>query len=447
LSTPAGRHDPPLIFAALSRRGVEHMTVGGLAVGFWANPRATKDTDIIVPTDDPVNDKRLREALGELDAEPLPLEAPGAPALGIHWELEANVERWVTAGGVLDVMREVKGARPYRQMRERAEPTTVFGAATVMVGREDLIAMKLAAGRGQDVVDLEALLDRRNHEAQRVAQRALDRALLVVAGEPVELGEPVDPCEREVDAIRRVLATVGVRPFNTALARRSRELRDAPDEKVSELAGHSLLTVPDDLEQTAAFVADAARQMEAAEDSEFALVDDRDRAPLRRRRERTEITGRLQEATERVEQLRAAAERGVEQLRTGVAEIEAWWSQTGERGADVIAGRRELYRRQRDHTAQRVRDVPEHPAEYVTEAIGSRPVDAHAHKRWDAAARSIEAYVAQHRGEREPPLTPPELADRAARGAWERMERAIRAAGIEPPSLGQERDSGLELDR
>jgi hypothetical protein len=77
LSTPAGRHDPPLIFAALSRRGVEHMTVGGLAVGFWANPRATKDTDIIVPTDDPVNDKRLREALGELDAEPLPLESGG----------------------------------------------------------------------------------------------------------------------------------------------------------------------------------------------------------------------------------------------------------------------------------------------------------------------------------------------------------------------------------
>jgi transcriptional regulator with XRE-family HTH domain len=86
-------------------------------------------------------------------------------------------------------------------------------------------------------------------------------------------------------------------------------------------------------------------------------------------------------------------------------------------------------------------------AEYVTKAIGARPVDAAARERWDAAARTIEAYVAQHRGERELALAPPELADRSARGAWERMARAIRAAGIEPPSLGQERDTGFELDR
>jgi hypothetical protein len=447
LSAPPERHDPPLIFDVLARHRVEHMTVGGLAVGFWANPRATKDTDIIVPTDAPDNDERLRQALAELDAEPLPLEAPGACALGIRWELEANVERWLTAGGVLDVMREVEGARPYQQMRERAEPTSVFGAPTVMVGREDLIAMKLAAGRGQDVVDLEALLDRRNLEAQRVAQRALDRELLVVAGEPGELGESVDPCEREVDAIRRVLATVGARPFNTALARGARELRDAPEEQVSELAGQSLLAIPDGLEQTAAFVADAARQMEAAEDSEFALVRDRDRAPFWRRRERAEVTGRLQEATDRVEELQAAAERGVEQLRAGVAEIEAWWSQASEQAVEVIAARREVYRRERDRAAQRIRDAPEHPAEYVTELIGSRPVDAAARERWDAAARSIEAYVAQHRDQREPALAPPELADRAPRGAWARMERAIRTAGIEPPPLGQERDIDIEIDR
>jgi hypothetical protein len=447
LSAPPERHDPPLIFDALARCGVEHMTVGGLAVGFWANPRATKDTDIIVPTDDPDNDERLREALGELDAEPLPLEAPGARALGIHWELKANVERWLTAGGVLDVMREAEGARPYRQMRDRAEPTSVFGAATVIVGREDLIAMKLAPGRAQDVVDLEALLDRRNLEAQRVAQRTLDRDLLVLAGEPVELGEPVDPCEREVDAIRRVLATVGVRPFNTALARAARELRDAPDGKVGELAGRSLPAVPDGLEQTAAFVADAARQMEAAEDSEFETVRDRDRAPLWRRREPTETAGRLQEATERVEHLHAAAERGVEQLRKGVAEIEAWWTRARASTVEVIAARREAYRRERERAAQRVRDAPERPAAYVTETIGARPVDAGARERWDMAARSIEAYVAQHRDEREPPLNPPELADRAARGAWARMERSIRAAGIEPPALGHERDGELELDR
>jgi hypothetical protein len=121
---------------------------------------------------------------------------------------------------------------------------------------------------------------------------------------------------------------------------------------VTELAEQSLPEIPDGLDDTAASVADAAREIEATERSGFELVRERDGAPLWRRRERAEITGRLitgrlQHATNRVEQLHTAAERGAERRRAGVAEIEAWWSHHHAQTVEVIAARRERYRRER----------------------------------------------------------------------------------------------------
>jgi hypothetical protein len=447
LSAQAGQHDPAAIFDALARHRVDYLTIGGLAVGFWANPRATKDTDIVVPDADTQNDARLGEALRELRAESLALEAPGARALGIRWELEANLERWQTVGGILDVMRDVEGARPYAQMRQRAERTSLFGAPTVIVGREDLIAMKLAAARGQDVVDLEALLDPRNVEAQRVAQRALDRELLRTDQEPNELGDPVDPCEHEVDAVRRALAPVGARSFNNALARRARELREIPAERLAELARQPLTTVPQDVEQIAASAAGAARRIESAEEQEFALLRDRERAPWSQRSERRQIDTRLHQATGRVEQLQGAAEQSVDRLREEIARIEDWYREHGESAVQVIAARRECYRRDRWHAAGRIQAAPEDPPDYVAQVLGARPPDAAARERWDEAARCVEAYVSQYQGACEPTLAPPDQRDRAARGAWERMQRAARAAGFELPAQHRGRDLGPGVER
>ncbi len=87
-------HDPPVIFDALQRHRVEHVTVGGLAVGFWGHVRATVDSDIVIPANDPGNDERLRAALQALDARPLPLQThQGVTA---RWEPGDDVQRWLS---------------------------------------------------------------------------------------------------------------------------------------------------------------------------------------------------------------------------------------------------------------------------------------------------------------------------------------------------------------
>jgi hypothetical protein len=438
-------HDPPVVFDALGRREVDYVTVGGLAVGFWGHVRATKDTDIVVPDIDPDNDARLQAALVDLLAEPLALAAPGAAALGIAWRPEGDVERWQTAGGTLDVMRSPEGAPPYEQLRARALQAELLGARTVVVSREDLIAMKLAAARIQDLLDLDALLDPRNTEADRAALRADDRARLQGDSETAELGAAVDPCEHEVDGLRRVLAPSGARAgFERELVRRGRELRTVGERRLAELARTPLAAIPPGVERTAAAVAQAARAVDAVEEREFSLLRERERERVGRwrRRDRQILNARLEQATTNAESLRDQADSGVDQLRADMGTIASWWEQNGKLAVDGIAARRERYRRDRALAAERVRQAPEQPAGYVTQLIGERP--AKRVVEWSVAARCIEAYAAQyHHGEG--PLTPPQSPARAQHGAWERMARATRQIGIEPPAL-DERSHGSGLD-
>jgi hypothetical protein len=436
--------DPARIFDALERREVDHVTVGGLAVGVWAYERATKDTDIVVPDNAPDNDLRLRAALTELDAQPLALEAPGAAALGIRWEPTGEVQRWQTAGGVLDVLRRPEGAAPYPQLRARALRTELFGAPTWVVSRDDLIAMKLAAARVQDLLDLEALLHPGNTEPLRARLRARDRDRLAGESEPAELGQPVDPCEHQVDLLRRVLApTAHADELEVELVRRARELRGASDERIGALTDQPMPAIPESVERVAAGVAEAAREIEAAERYEFTLVRDRDRIPVWRRRERGEIAGRLDHATGRVDQLQSTAEDGVDLLRARVRELDDWWTESAKQAVEAIAGRRERYRRDREQLAERVRHTPERPSGYITELIGERPA-APAREDWDRAARSIDAYVGRYTDGGE--LQPPERPDRSQRGAWERMSRSVDQLGIKPPELADRtRDTGPDL--
>lgn len=422
------------------------MTVGGLAVGLWAYERATKDTDIVVPDADEDNDRRLDTALSDLHAEPLPLEAPGAAALGIRWQLDADVQRWKTDGGVLDVMRRPEGAAPYAELRARSEPTEMFGAPTRVASRDDLIAMKLAAARIQDLLDLDALLDPRNSEPARMRLRAFDRDRLRGTDDPAELGEPVDPCEGAIDQLRHVLAaTPAGDELEQRVARRGRALRSVGNARVAEVARLPLPAPPAGLARAAAAAGQAAREIDAAEEREFTLLRARESTSRWRRQDRSAVGQQLTRATEHVERLQTQGDQGIDSLRAGLGEIEQWWEQHAAAVVDAIAGRRERYRRERQRVAERAREAPRRPAGYVTGLIGERTEPQR--EEWDRAARTIEAYAAQHApGERQ--LGPSERPDRARRAAWERMARAVRELGIDPPELDKHfRDPGLHIDR
>ena len=142
------------LLAALAARAVEFVVIGGLALPANGYVRATKDLDI-VPAPDPANLRRLAAALrdveaevdlgdlgGELGIEP---DADGL-ALGGNWELQ-------TAFGRLDVLQDVAGMRSYSRLRDGA----IEDAGVFYAGYEDLIAMKAAAGRPQDLIDIAEL--------------------------------------------------------------------------------------------------------------------------------------------------------------------------------------------------------------------------------------------------------------------------------------------------
>jgi hypothetical protein len=146
---------PRELLSALASHGVEFVVIGGFALAPHGYVRATKDVDV-VPDPDAANLARLASALRELDAEPDlgdldPNELDIAPdayglSLGGNWVL-------LTRFGRLDVMQTVLGMRDYRHLRDGA--LEVDGV--LYAGYDEMISMKSASGRDEDLRDIGAL--------------------------------------------------------------------------------------------------------------------------------------------------------------------------------------------------------------------------------------------------------------------------------------------------
>ena len=123
---------PPLradeILRRLVERGVDFVVVGGIAAVLHGSARNTFDLDISFATDEAnlvalANVRAsLCASLGELDAKPRP---PGAP--------------------------------PYTELRRNADRYDLGGFNVSVASIDDLIAIKQAAGRAKDLLDVEEL--------------------------------------------------------------------------------------------------------------------------------------------------------------------------------------------------------------------------------------------------------------------------------------------------
>ncbi len=162
--------DPVEVFRVLNGHAVDYLIIGGVAVQAYGHVRTTQDVDVIVAPDTP-NLERLAAALEELGAR---LKGVDAHLLGIdptnatHLRDGANFGLATRAGG-LDVWTdaaELKGARPWVQMREQAVTAEVGEQALRFVHRDDLIRMKLAAGREKDLQDIAALTSQETQSGQ-----------------------------------------------------------------------------------------------------------------------------------------------------------------------------------------------------------------------------------------------------------------------------------------
>jgi hypothetical protein len=157
--------EPPLQIESLLRllgdHGVAFVVIGGFALSAHGVIRGTKDIDV-VPAPEPGNLHRLAGALRALEAEVMLADDFDPRELGIEPDEEglALGGNWVlrTRLGRLDVMQDVTGVAGYRQLREGAIEVDVPDAGRFpFAGYDDLIAMKRAAGRPMDEIDIVSL--------------------------------------------------------------------------------------------------------------------------------------------------------------------------------------------------------------------------------------------------------------------------------------------------
>jgi hypothetical protein len=157
--------EPPLraldLLATLTQHEVDFVVIGGYSLAAHGYVRGTKDVDI-VPEPSRPNLQRLLAALDAMDAGHLAagdFEPDELPEITLDNLEEGGNWLLRTRFGRLDVMQYVEGARSYDQLRDGAVIPELpgFEHAPRFAGYDDLIAMKQAAGREEDLRDIAEL--------------------------------------------------------------------------------------------------------------------------------------------------------------------------------------------------------------------------------------------------------------------------------------------------
>jgi predicted nucleotidyltransferase len=151
---------PPLsadeILRRLVERGVDFVVIGGIAAVLHGSARNTFDLDICFATDH-ANLAALGEVLVGLGArlKGVDEDVPFVPDARTLRQVELLT--LVTRLGELDVLARAPGAPTYQELRRNADRYDLGGFNVSVASIDDLIAMKQAAGRTKDLLDIEEL--------------------------------------------------------------------------------------------------------------------------------------------------------------------------------------------------------------------------------------------------------------------------------------------------
>ena len=127
---------------------VRFMIVGGYALAAHGHPRATGDLDAWIWLN-PTNAQRVLDAL----------ESFGFGSLGLTADDFAQANAVIQLGHPphrIDIITSIDGVE-FDDAWERRMPVAIEGTTAHIIGRDDLIRNKLAAGRAQDIADAERL--------------------------------------------------------------------------------------------------------------------------------------------------------------------------------------------------------------------------------------------------------------------------------------------------
>lgn len=136
------------LLAEFARAGVEAVVVGGYAVAFHGRPRATKDLDLLLDG----SDENLARTAAALDG----FGAPPNVVRAVRGLKEDEIVYMGQPPLRVDLLRIVDGVAT-EAIFERAVATEIDAVPLRVIGLDDLIANKRAAGRKQDLIDAEFL--------------------------------------------------------------------------------------------------------------------------------------------------------------------------------------------------------------------------------------------------------------------------------------------------
>jgi hypothetical protein len=136
------------LLSVFNAHDVRYLVVGGYAVMKYSEPRFTKDLDLWISVD-PKNARAVYAAL----------RAFGAPLSGLS-ESSFSQEGFFYQIGVpplrVDVMMSLPGMS-FEEAWPRRVMFDIAGITVPFVSKEDLIQIKRASGRSQDLIDAEQL--------------------------------------------------------------------------------------------------------------------------------------------------------------------------------------------------------------------------------------------------------------------------------------------------
>ena len=154
------------LIALLNKHKAKYLVIGGYAVGYLAQARATKDLDILIlPA--PKNAAAVFKALQEFGA-PLRTKADpqDADRFAARRALSAkdfeDEDSWFMMGTppvAVDILAKIPGVVFNAAWKNRVTVTLdePQGITAQVISRDDLIAAKLASDRPQDLADVEAI--------------------------------------------------------------------------------------------------------------------------------------------------------------------------------------------------------------------------------------------------------------------------------------------------
>src|SRR5437588_3156803 len=143
------------LLRAFNDHGVKYLIVGGYAFGVHAEPRATKDLDIFIRSDEQ-NAKAVFRALAQYGA-PLGDLTPSDFMDGTTYQIGQPPGR-------IDILQHIDGVTFDEAWKNRIEGLIDSQIRAAVISRDDLIQNKLATGREQDALDVKTLRTARQND-------------------------------------------------------------------------------------------------------------------------------------------------------------------------------------------------------------------------------------------------------------------------------------------